>query len=102
VAVALNSVNADSDDKICEWVEMQGHTNCPSTFYELIYVNKSVPTTGDQLTSVDRPGHSSMHVTGQEEEKIGENTAASHPTLLLRCSNGITGAGFSSKFVQPR
>jgi hypothetical protein len=75
VALALSSVNADNDDKfhtnddkICEWVEMQGHTDCPSTLYELIYVDKSVTTTTHQLTSLDSPGPSQ-----EEQETTRDN-----------------------------
>lgn len=68
-ALPLISVNVDRDDKICEWVEMQGHSHCPSPIYEFIYVEKSVHTNiGDQPTSVDRPSPSSVHMTGQEEK----------------------------------
>ena len=81
MALPLISVNVDKDDKICEWVEMQGHTHCPSSTYEFIYVEKSVHnTSGDQPTSEDRPSPSSMHVTGQEEKTRG-NAATFHPTL---------------------
>ena len=69
MALPLISVNVDKDDKICEWVEMQGHNHCPSPISEFIYVEKSVHTTsGEQPTSVDRPSPSSAHMTGQEEK----------------------------------
>jgi len=81
MALPLISVNVDKDDKICEWVEMQGHTHCPSPIYELIYIENSVHTTsGDRPTCVDRPSPSSMHVKGQEEKTRG-NAGTSHPTL---------------------
>lgn len=99
--LTLTSVNADKHDKICEQVEMQGHTHCPSPIYEFIYIEKSVPTTsGDQLPSVDSPDPSSMHVTGQEGKTEG-NTATSHPTLSLTCSNGNTGGEKSKNLSNP-
>jgi hypothetical protein len=50
-----SSVNAD-DDENCECVELQDHNNCPCTFSEFLNVDKSVPTTVDQPTSLDGPG----------------------------------------------
>jgi hypothetical protein len=101
MALPLITVNVEKDDKICEWVEMQGHTHCPSPTYEFIYAEKSVHTTsGDQPTSVDRPSPSSVHMTGQEEKTRG-NAAISHPTLSRRCSNGNTGAEDSKNLGNP-
>jgi hypothetical protein len=69
---SASSDNTDSDEENCRWMELQGHTDCPSTFEEFLNVNKSVPTTTVQLTSLDGPGPSSEHVVGKEEEKMEE------------------------------
>jgi hypothetical protein len=69
---AASSDNTGSDEENCKWVELQSHIDCPSTFKEFLNVDRSVPTTTDQPTSLDSPGLSSEHVVGKEEEKIKE------------------------------
>jgi hypothetical protein len=81
-----SSDNTDSDEENCEWVELQCHVDCPGTLKEFLNFDKSVPTTTDQLTSLDGPGPSSEHVVGEEEEKMEE-------TRL----NDVASAGFGSK-----
>jgi len=44
----------------------------PSTSKELLNVDKSVPTTTDQPTSLDCSGPSTEHMVGEEEEKMEE------------------------------
>ena len=51
---------------------LQGHIDCPSTFKEFLNVDKCVPTTTDQPTTLDSPGRRSEHVVGEEEEKMEE------------------------------
>jgi hypothetical protein len=53
-----------------------GHIDCPSTFDKFLNVNKFVPKTDYQLTSLDSPGPSSMHVVGLEERR--QRKYASH------------------------
>ena len=67
-----SSDSTDSDEENCEWVELQGQIDCPSTFEEFLNVDKSVPTTTDQPTSLDGPGPSSEHMVGEEEENMEE------------------------------
>jgi hypothetical protein len=67
-----SSVNTNNDNENCEWVELQCHAECPSTFNGFLKVNKPAPTSRDQPTSLDSPGPSSMHVRGKEEEKTDE------------------------------
>jgi hypothetical protein len=50
---SVSSNNTDSDEENFEWVELQGHNDCPSTFEEFLNVDKSVPTTTDQPTRLD-------------------------------------------------
>jgi hypothetical protein len=52
-------------------VELQDEIDCPSTFDKFL-VDKSVPTTVDQPTSLDGPGPSTKHVVGEEVEKTDE------------------------------
>jgi hypothetical protein len=52
-----SSDNTDSGEENCEWVELLGHFDCPGTFEKFRNVDKSVPTTTDQPTSLDNPGH---------------------------------------------
>jgi hypothetical protein len=69
MALPLISVTLQTKMTICEWVEMQRHNHDLPLNYEFIYIENSVPTTsGDQVTNMDRPGPSSIHVTGQEEK----------------------------------
>jgi hypothetical protein len=69
-----SSVNAnyEYDDENCKLVELQGHSDCPSTFNKFLNVYRSVPTTSDHPTNLDSPGPSFMHVTGKEEKKTQE------------------------------
>jgi hypothetical protein len=60
-----SSDNTDSDKENCEWVELQGHIDCPGTFEEFLNVDKSVPTTTDQPTSLDGSDPSSEHMVGE-------------------------------------
>lgn len=54
------------DEQNCEWVELQGHIDCPSTFMKFLNVAKSFPTTGDQLTSLGSANPSFVHVIYEE------------------------------------
>jgi hypothetical protein len=49
-------------------VELQGHTDCPSTFDEFLNVDKSVPATTDQQASLDGPGPSCKLMVVEEEK----------------------------------
>jgi hypothetical protein len=44
----------------------------PSTSKEFLNLDKSVPTTTDQPTSLDGPGPTTEHMVGKEEEKMEE------------------------------
>jgi hypothetical protein len=94
---AARSVNADDEDKNCKWVELQGHADCNHDFNKLLNVDKSVCSTGDQPTDLDSPLSSSVHVTSTVRGEDRENTAASHPILPQRCSNGVMSAGSGKK-----
>jgi hypothetical protein len=48
-----SSINANNDEENSEWVEVQGHTDCQSIFDEFLNVDKSVPTTSNQPTSLE-------------------------------------------------
>jgi hypothetical protein len=50
-----SSVNTDNDEENCKLVELQGHSNCPSTFDQFLNVDKSVPNTADQPVSLEQP-----------------------------------------------
>ena len=67
-------------------MELLGYTECPSTFEKYLNVDKSVPTTTDQLTSFDSSSPSLEHVVGDEEEKMEETQHL--PTLSL-CRNPL-------------
>jgi hypothetical protein len=76
-----SSVNTDSDEENCESVELLGHIECPSNFKEFLNVDKWVPTTNDQPTSLDGPGPSSERVEGEEEEMMEEPRPSSSNPL---------------------
>ena len=57
----------------------------PSTSKEFLNVEKSVPTTTDQLTSLDGPGSSTEHMVGEEEEKM-EETPPPHQDVIMALS----------------
>jgi hypothetical protein len=63
--------------KITDWVELQGHVDCPSNFDEFLNVDQLIPTTKDHtatsLTSLDVPD--SEHVAYDQEEE-GEGLPA--------------------------
>jgi hypothetical protein len=69
----LSGVRAEQDEEYGQWVEFQGHVDCPSKFLKLISVSKSVPTY-DQKTSLDGPSCKRMAtlVATEEEEKMKE------------------------------
>jgi hypothetical protein len=53
-------------------VEVQCHNDCSSTSGEFLNVDKSVPSTVDQPTSLDGPGPSSKHMVDEEKQKTEE------------------------------
>jgi len=57
----------------------------PSTFKEFLNVDKSVPTTTDQPTSLDGFGPSTEHTVGKEEEKM-EETPPHHQDAIMALS----------------
>ena len=57
----------------------------PSTSKEFLNVDKSVPTTTDQLTSMDGSGPSTVHTVDEEEEEI-EETPPPHQDAIMALS----------------
>jgi hypothetical protein len=47
------------------WVGFQGHMDCFSKFYEFLSVDKLIPTTGDQKTSLDSPSCNRVGTEGE-------------------------------------
>jgi len=102
MALPLISVNVDKDDKICEWVEMQGHNHCPSPISEFIYVEKSVHTTsGEQPTVNSRQVWTDQAPALLTWQARKRNPATSLLTLSWRRSNGNTGAEDSKNLGNP-
>ena len=60
------------DEQSYEWVELQGHIDCTSTFLKFLNVAKSVPATGDLLTSLGSPNPGFVNVI--DEERSTEDT----------------------------
>jgi hypothetical protein len=62
-----DAVVTEDDQDNSNWVELQGHVDCPSNFDEFLNVDQLIPTTEDHTaTSLDDPD--SEHVVyGQEE-----------------------------------
>jgi hypothetical protein len=80
-----------------EWVELQHHVDFCITLNMFLNIDRPFLITSDQQTSLDRPGPSSVHVIGEEEEKTG-NTAAFCSILSHGCFSGIVIAGFDNNF----
>jgi hypothetical protein len=45
--------DTDDDEENCEYLELRGHIDSPSTFDKFLNVDKSLPKTGDQLRRLD-------------------------------------------------
>jgi hypothetical protein len=61
-------VTEEDDQNNSDWVELQGHIDCPSNFDEFLNMDHLIPTTEDHTaTSLDIPD--SEHVVHEREEE---------------------------------
>jgi hypothetical protein len=79
-----SSVNANSDEEICELVELHGHTDDCSQHFQIIYECwQSCPTTTNQPKSLDGYGPSPEHTVVVENEGKMEETPPQDAIMAL-------------------
>lgn len=71
------------DEQNCEWVQLQGHNDCPSTFMKFLNVAKSVPATGDLLTSLGSPSTGFVHVIDERVQSTHGHFLPNPPAKML-------------------